>query len=79
MRKICLKICDKTLVLSSICDKCEIEDEKILKKEQSIETLKIIGLVSNSSAHHVPKCMSCHKALLLCMSKSCKVLYSHTL
>ena len=55
MRKICFKICDKTLVLSSICDKCEIEDEKILKKEQSIETLKIIGLVSNSSAHHVPK------------------------
>ena len=30
-------ICDKTLLLPSICDKCESEDEKTFKEEQSIE------------------------------------------
>ena len=35
-----LYICDKTLLLFSICNKCGSEDEKIFKKEQSIEILK---------------------------------------
>ena len=39
-------ICDKTLLLSSICDKCRSEDEKIFKVEESIEIL-ILGLISN--------------------------------
>ena len=38
---------EKTLVLSIICSKCENEDEKIFKEEESIETLKIFGLVNN--------------------------------
>ena len=33
-------ISDKTLLLFSICNKCGSEDEKIFKKEQSIEILK---------------------------------------
>ena len=40
-------ICDKTLLLSSICKKCGSEDEKIFKEEESIEILKIIGLINN--------------------------------
>ena len=39
-------ICDKTLLLSSICDKWRSEDEKIFKVEESIEIL-ILGLISN--------------------------------
>ena len=35
----------KTLVLSIICSKCKNEDEKLFKKEESIEILKIIGLI----------------------------------
>ena len=35
-------ILEKTLVLS-ICSKCKNEDEKILKEEESIERLKILG------------------------------------
>ena len=38
---------EKTLVLSIICSKCENEDEKIFKEEESIEILKIFGLVNN--------------------------------
>ena len=38
-------ICDKALPLSSICNKCGSEDEKIFKKEESIEILKIIVLI----------------------------------
>ena len=34
----------KTLVLSIICSKCKHEDEKIIK-EESIEILKILGLI----------------------------------
>ena len=29
--------------------KCKIEDEKILKEEESIEILKILGLIENIS------------------------------
>ena len=38
---------EKTLVLSIICSKCKNEDEKIFKEEESIEILKILGLISN--------------------------------
>ena len=34
-------ICDKTLLLSHICNKCVSEDEKIFKEEESI------GLIEN--------------------------------
>ena len=37
----------KTLVLSIICSKYKIEDEKLFKEEQSIEILKILGLIKN--------------------------------
>ena len=40
-------ICDKTLLLSSICDKRGSEDDKIFKEEESIEILKILGLINN--------------------------------
>ena len=40
-------ISEKTLVLSINCCKCENEDEKILKEEESIEVLKIFGLIKN--------------------------------
>ena len=32
---------EKTLVLSIICSKCKNEDEKIFKKEDSVELLKV--------------------------------------
>ena len=37
----------KTLLLSSICNKCGSEDEKIFEEEESIEILKVIGLIGN--------------------------------
>ena len=37
----------KLLVLSIICSKCTGKDEKIFKEEESIEILKIIGLIEN--------------------------------
>ena len=40
-------ICNKTLLLSTICNKCRNEDEKIFKKEESIEILKTIRLITN--------------------------------
>ena len=40
-------IFDKTLVLSIICDKCSSEEENIFKEEESIEILKILGLINN--------------------------------
>ena len=36
-----------TLVLSIICNKCKNEDEKIFKEEESVEILKILGLINN--------------------------------
>ena len=62
MKKICCIICgkyrkfekpkisyllEKTLVLSIICSKCKNEDEQLFKEEESIEILKIIGLIEN--------------------------------
>ena len=40
-------IFDKTLSVSIICDKCGSKDEKIFKEEESIKTLKILGLINN--------------------------------
>ena len=40
-------IFEKTLVLSITCSKCKIEDEKVFKEEESIEILKILGLIKN--------------------------------
>ena len=37
--------CDKTLLLSSIFNKCGIEDEKVFKEEESIEIITILGLI----------------------------------
>ena len=42
-----LYLLEKTLVLSIICSKCKNEDEKIFKEEESIEILKILGLIEN--------------------------------
>ena len=39
----------KKLVLSIICSKCKNEDEKLLKEEESIEILKILGLIENNN------------------------------
>ena len=39
--------CDITLIISSICDKCAHEDEKIFEEEESIEILKILRLIEN--------------------------------
>ena len=38
---------EKTLVLSIICSKCKIEDEKIFKEEESIERLKILSYIND--------------------------------
>ena len=38
---------EKILILSVICSQCKNGDEKILKEEESIEILKIIGLIEN--------------------------------
>ena len=38
---------EKTLLLSIICSKCKNEDEKLFKEEESIEILKILGLIEN--------------------------------
>ena len=40
-------ICYKTLLISSICNKCGSEDEKIFMEGESIEILKILGLITN--------------------------------
>ena len=42
-----LCIVEKTIVLFIICSKCENEDEKIFKKEESTEILKILDLFKN--------------------------------
>ena len=40
-------ICCKTLLLSSICSKCGSADEEIFMEGESIEILKILGLINN--------------------------------
>ena len=62
MKKLCCVICgkykkfnnpkisyifEKTLVFSIIYSKCENEDKKIFKKEESIEIIKILCLFKN--------------------------------
>ena len=62
MKKICCVICgkyrkfekpkilyilEKTLVLSIICSKCNNEDEKRFKGEESIEIFKMFSLIGN--------------------------------
>ena len=37
----------KALVLSIICNKCNNGDEKMFQEEESIEILKILGLIEN--------------------------------
>ena len=37
---------EKTLVLSIICCKFKNEDEKIFEEEESIEILKLLGLIN---------------------------------
>ena len=36
---------EKPLILSIICSKCKNEDENIFKEKESIEILKILGLI----------------------------------
>ena len=45
--KLKIYIFEKTLVLSITCSKCKIEDETVFKEEESIEILKILGLIKN--------------------------------
>ena len=40
-------IFEKSLVLSIIYSKCKNEDKKIFTEEESIEILKILGLIEN--------------------------------
>ena len=40
-------IFEKIFVLSIVCSKCENEDEKRFKEEESIEILKVLGLIEN--------------------------------
>ena len=40
-------MCGITLLLSSICNKCESEDEKTFKERETIEILEIPGLINN--------------------------------
>ena len=42
-----LYLSGKTLVLSIIYSKCKNEDEKLFEEEESIEILKILGLIEN--------------------------------
>ena len=42
-----LCLLQKTLVLSIICGKHKYEEEEIFKKEESVEILKILGLIEN--------------------------------
>ena len=40
-------IFEETLVLSIISSECRYEDEKLFEGEESIEILKILGLIEN--------------------------------
>ena len=46
-------ICYKTLVLSSICNKCKGENEKIFMEQESIEILNILGLINNKKYQNI--------------------------
>ena len=45
-------ICYKTVLLSSICNKCGSEDDKIFKEEVSLEILKILSLINDIEKYH---------------------------
>ena len=38
---------NKNLVFSIICDKCGSNNDKVFKEEESIEILKVLGLIDN--------------------------------
>ena len=38
-------VLEKVLVFSIICGRCKNEDESLFKEEESIEILKILGLI----------------------------------
>ena len=42
-------ICDQTLLLFSICNKCGSADKKIFKEEKSIEILRFFSLINKSN------------------------------
>ena len=42
---------EKKLVLSVICSKCKKKSWKVFKEEESIEILKIPGLINNIEEH----------------------------
>ena len=44
---------EKASVLSIICSKCKDKDEEIFKKEESIEMLKILGLIINMEQYQI--------------------------
>ena len=46
-------IADKKLVFYITCDKCGSNDKKIIKEEESIETLKILGLINNMNSQYI--------------------------
>ena len=46
-------IFNKALVLSIICDKCGSKDEAIYKEKESIEILKILGLINSMVKHQM--------------------------
>ena len=42
--------CYKALFPSSICKECRSEDEKIFMEQESIEIIKILGLITNKKS-----------------------------
>ena len=44
---------NKTLVLSISCNKCESNNDAIFEKEESIVTLKILGLIDNVNKNNL--------------------------
>ena len=40
-------ILENTLIISIMCSKCNNKDEKIFKKEELFNILKILGLINN--------------------------------
>ena len=44
---------NKTLILSSICDKCGSEDKKIFEEKGSTEVLKFLDLINDMSEHQI--------------------------
>ena len=42
-----LYVFNKKFVIYIICDKCGSNDDKVFKEEESIEILKVLGLIDN--------------------------------